>query len=150
MISSSWQLLGYDFTYPSSSSSRHNLNDINNRQKQMEPWIQWKTICNEQIERLKHWCVIFIVLFWCKTKKELFITREIRVRRVAEEARKYCAIFNSLSDQNGKLWKLIKIYMMNGVVDKLCLNISISKLICFGLVFIARCIGEFVFWNHFI
>lgn len=33
--------------------------------------------------------------------------------------------------------------MMNGVVDKLCFNISIRNLICFGLVLFARCVGEY-------
>ena len=40
--------------------------------------------------------------------------------------------------------------MMNGVVDKLCFNISIRNLICFGLAFFARCVGEYkVIQNSF-
>lgn len=39
--------------------------------------------------------------------------------------------------------------MMNGVVDKLCFNIRIWNLICFGLVLLVRCVGEYVdaFWD---
>lgn len=58
-----------------------------------------------------------------------------------------CEEYFASRSKNGKLWLLIKIYMMNGVVDKLCCNISIWNLICFGLVLVSRCIGECTLCN---
>lgn len=101
-------------------------------------WTNWET---DSLE-----CVVFIVLFGATIKRQRYEWKENKKQR-----RRIILCNIEFYRIKGKLWKLIKIYMMNGVVDKLCLNISTRNLICFGLAILARCVGEYnlVFWNNF-